>query len=398
MGRTVALVLLCLIGTACTHTTPDVEPGARPLALIESLPPSALKDQLSACAAGPFAPSRFSISHRGAPREFPEHTREGYLAAVTMGAGAIECDVTFTKDNQLVCRHSQCDLHSTTNILETPLASTCRQPFSPATADQPARAECCTSDITLAEFKSLCGRRDRIEPTARSLEQYLDQYAAPGTESEPTACGTLMSHADSIELLAPLDVLFIPELKAPMVSMPHRDMTQAAYMDALINAYRAQGIAPERVRIQSFNPDDLLYLVDRHPEFATNALWLDARGRNPAFAPTLADMRATKQAGINTLAPPMPMLLQVDQQGKLQATEYARLAAQAGLELVTWTFENGQPTDPRNWMYANVRDYLQHDSQMLEILHALHEEVGISGIFSDWPGTTTYYANCLGLE
>ena len=35
-----------------------------------------------------------------------------------MGAGIVECDVTFTKDKQLVCRHAQNDLHTTTNILE----------------------------------------------------------------------------------------------------------------------------------------------------------------------------------------------------------------------------------------------------------------------------------------
>ena len=38
-----------------------------------------------------------------------------------MGAGIVECDVTFTKDGQLVCRHAECDLHTTTNIVATPL-------------------------------------------------------------------------------------------------------------------------------------------------------------------------------------------------------------------------------------------------------------------------------------
>jgi glycerophosphoryl diester phosphodiesterase len=49
-----------------------------------------------------------------------------------MGAGILECDVTFTKDKQLVCRHAQNDLHTTTNILVTPLAKTCIKPFTPA--------------------------------------------------------------------------------------------------------------------------------------------------------------------------------------------------------------------------------------------------------------------------
>jgi glycerophosphoryl diester phosphodiesterase len=27
----------------------------------------------------------------------------------------------------------------------------------------------------------------------------------------------------------------------------------------------------------------------------------------------------------------------------------------------------------------------------------LAKEVGVRGVFSDWPATTTYYANCMGL-
>ena len=30
--------------------------------------------------------------------------------------GVIECDVSFTSDRELVCRHSNCDLHYTTGM------------------------------------------------------------------------------------------------------------------------------------------------------------------------------------------------------------------------------------------------------------------------------------------
>ena len=81
-----------------------------------------------------------------------------------MGAGILECDVTFTKDRQLVCRHAQCDLHTTTNILAVPeLAAKCTQPFTPADpqAGTEASAKCCTSDLTLAEFRTLAARWTR---------------------------------------------------------------------------------------------------------------------------------------------------------------------------------------------------------------------------------------------
>ena len=109
-----------------------VQLGPRPFFLVNEMEDGGLKRQLQKCTAGPFRKSDFSIGHRGAALQFPEHTRESYEAGARMGAGILECDVTFTKDKQLVCRHAQNDLHTTTNILVTPLASTCIKPFTPA--------------------------------------------------------------------------------------------------------------------------------------------------------------------------------------------------------------------------------------------------------------------------
>jgi glycerophosphoryl diester phosphodiesterase len=35
---------------------------------------------------------------------------------------------------------------------------------------------------------------------------------------------------------------------------------------------------------------------------------------------------------------------------------------------------------------------------MYTVLDVLAKEVGIIGIFSDWPATTTFYANCANLR
>jgi glycerophosphoryl diester phosphodiesterase len=121
-----------------------VELGPCPRFLVDAMPPSALKDKRLSCAANPSARSQFSIGHRGAPLMFPEHTVESNRAAARMGADILECDVTFTKDRALVCRHAQNDLHTSTNILATPLASTCITPFTPAAGETKATAECRT--------------------------------------------------------------------------------------------------------------------------------------------------------------------------------------------------------------------------------------------------------------
>ncbi|WP_264755556.1 glycerophosphodiester phosphodiesterase family protein [Psychrobacter sp. FDAARGOS_221] len=97
--------------------------GSRPFYLIDDMDDSPLKQELQACEAQTPKKTDFSISHRGAPLQYPEHTLDGYMAAARMGAGVLECDVAFTKDHELVCRHAQNDLHTTTNILTTPLAN-----------------------------------------------------------------------------------------------------------------------------------------------------------------------------------------------------------------------------------------------------------------------------------
>ena len=149
--------------------------GPRPEFLVNAMRSSSLKTSLEQCLEKPaafFTPHDFSIGHRGACMMFPEHTQEAYVAAIAMGAGIVECDVAVTQDGELVCRHSQCDLHTTTNILVTDLASKCTKPFSPAndSADADASATCCTSDITLAEFKTLCGKMDASDASATTVE------------------------------------------------------------------------------------------------------------------------------------------------------------------------------------------------------------------------------------
>ena len=44
-----------------------------------------------------------------------------------------------------------------------------------------------------------------------------------------------------------------------------------------------------------------------------------------------------------------------------------------------------------------VNDVINNDGDMYTVLDVLAKKVGISGIFSDWPATVTYYANCMGL-
>jgi len=409
--RTAALALGALIvatgaTAAIAAEAPPAQLGPRPFFLVDDMDEGALKDALKQCEAGPFFRTAFSIGHRGAAMQFPEHTRESYVAASRMGAGIVECDVTFTKDRELVCRHSQCDLHTTTDILARPeLAAKCTKPFTPADPANGTKAEamCCTSDITLAEFRTLRGKMDAANTDATTVEAYMDATAAWRTDLYATS-GTLMTHAESIALFKALGVKFTPELKAPSVDMPFDgDYTQDAYAQQMIDEYKSAGIPAGDVFAQSFQLRDVLYWIKNDPEFGAQAVYLDDRNdtlegfdpmKTETFKPTMQELA---DQGVEIIAPPTYMLVTVED-GKIVPSPYAKAAKDAGLKIITWTIErSGTLADGGGFYYQSVKDVTHNSGDTYALLDVLAKDVGVIGVFSDWPATVTYYANCMGL-
>ncbi|MDH3712255.1 MAG: glycerophosphodiester phosphodiesterase family protein [Gammaproteobacteria bacterium] len=389
-----------------------VQLGPRPYYLVDDMDSGHLKGELKQCnnKENRFRKTDFSIGHRGAAMQFPEHTRESYVAAARMGAGILECDVTFTKDRKLVCRHSQCDLHTTTNILVTPLAEKCAIPFDPVTFDvdgnlvTPASASCCTNDITLEEFKSLKGKMDATNSRAASVEEYLD--ATPKWRTDLyTQEGTLLSHAESIELFELLRVKMTPELKSPSVEMPFDgDYTQETYAQQMIDEYKIAGVNAKDVYAQSFNLDDVKYWITNEPRFGRNAVYLDDRYddssfdfRDPStYSPSMEELAAD---GVRIIAPPIWMLIDLDANSEIVPSAYADAAKTAGLNIIAWTLErSGLLGNGGGWYYQSITPVINNDGDMLKVLDVLAQDVGVLGVFSDWPATVSYYANCKELK
>ncbi len=381
--------------------------GPRPFYLVDDMDPGGLKDQLASCDKGSFKRSDFSIGHRGAALQFPEHTKESYQAAARMGAGVIECDVTFTADKALVCRHSQCDLATTTNILATPLAEKCSVPFQPAEYDAdgnlitPVQVQCCTSDITVAEFKTLKGKMDAGDFSATSVEAFMD--ATPSWRTDLYAGnGTVMTHAESIALFKKLGVKMTPELKSPSVAMPYQgSYTQQDYAQQMIDEYSAAGVPAKDVLAQSFNRADVRYWIANDPQFGEQAVYLDGRYDDPAFdhtnpatwSPSMSELAAD---GVQIIAPPLWMLLMLDADGHIVPSAYAKAAKAAGLDIITWTLERSGPlANGGGWYHQTVTGAIDNDGDTFKVLDVLARDVGVIGVFSDWPATTTYYANCI---
>jgi glycerophosphoryl diester phosphodiesterase len=155
---------------------------------------------------------------------------------------------------------------------------------------------------------------------------------------------------------------------------------------------------------QSFRLEDVLYWIAKEPEFGLQAVYLDGRdARLRGF--DISDpetwrpsMRELRQQGVRIIAPPLWMLVRVEN-GEIVPSEYAKQAKAAGLEIITWTLErSGTLTNGGGWYYQTVKSVIENSGDTYELLDVLAKDVGVIGVFSDWPATVTYYASCMKLK
>jgi glycerophosphoryl diester phosphodiesterase len=110
-------------------------------------------------------------------------------------------------------------------------------------------------------------------------------------------------------------------------------------------------------------------------------------------------LRGYKAAGINIWAPAMAALLDLDDDGRIVPSRAARSARAAGLELVTWTLERSGNLAAANngFYYRTIDSAVTREGDVLRVLDVLARDVGVRGVFSDWPATVSFYAGCAGL-
>ena len=384
--------------------------GVRPFYLVNDMDESPLKDELLACKGQLPSKTDFSLAHRGAPLQFPEHTYDGYVASAQMGAGILECDVAFTNDGELVCRHAQNDLHTTTNIVATPLANQCSVPpiiDANGTLTNAADIECRTSDISVRDFKSLTGKMDAANPKATSISAYMNA-TAPWRTDLYSQNGEVLTLKEHIALASSLGMKHTPELKEPVVTMPFNGYSLDTYRQQLIDTYKVAGVPASDVYPQSFNLADIDYWINNEPNYATNAVYLiDDSNESTAgkifdkndpttWKHSLAELKAR---GVNIIAPATWLLVTSDGNGKLLPSAYALQAKANGLDILTWSLERSGPLkNGGGWYYSGLSDAINNDGDIMNVIDVLAQEVVVKGIFSDWPATVSYYANCKGLK
>src|SRR6266705_2126053 len=158
----------------------------------------------------------------------------------------------------------------------------------------------------------------------------------------------------------------------------------------MIDDYKAASISPRIVWAQSFNKDDILYWIKNDPDFGRQAVFLDSANFPPEL-PNAAQLKGYASQGI-----------------RIVPSQYAKYAKAAGLEIITWTLERSgriveevlptKGTPSPSFYFQTTLDALHNDGDLMTTLDVLAKQVGILGIFSDWSGTVSYYASCMGLK
>ena len=182
------------------------------------------------------------------------------------------------------------------------------------------------------------------------------------------------------------------------------DYTQEDYAQQLIDEYKAAGVPAQDVFPQSFNLDDVRYWIANEADFGRQAVYLDGRDAEPGFDVTdpatwSPGMQELADAGVKIIAPPMWMLLALD--GKARS---CRRSMPSGPRRPVSRSSPGRSSargrldGGGGYYYQTVAEAIDNDGDMLQVLDVLAQDVGVIGVFSDWPATVTFYANCMGLE
>ena len=341
------------------------------------------------------------IGHRGASGYLPEHTLQSYALAIKLGADYVEPDLVATKDGHLIARHEP-DITNTTDVAQHPEFADRRRT---AIIDGAEYEGWFASDFTLAEIKTLRA----VQTFPERPQRFNGRFKTP----------TLQEVIDLVKRESrkrDRRIGIYPETKHPTY---HKDLG-LPLEPRLVKILKRAGWDDRRdpVFIQSFeqsnlkrlnrmigvrlvqlvdandvNPDGTLdytapydrpydWTVSGDPELESRTFGFFATDEGLEEISTYADgigpwkryivsTLGTGPDSSRTLAPP---------------TDLIDRAHAHGLLIHTWTFRNEQSRLVSDYEGNPINEYLQF------------YELGIDGVFSDFPDTAFTARELLRVE
>eukprot|EP00928_Gymnodinium_smaydae_P000631 TRINITY_DN10240_c0_g2_i1.p1 TRINITY_DN10240_c0_g2~~TRINITY_DN10240_c0_g2_i1.p1 ORF type:complete len:586 (+),score=84.14 TRINITY_DN10240_c0_g2_i1:63-1760(+) len=404
----------------------------------------------------PLARNDKVLGHRGAALVAPEESYTSLRIGAESGAGYLECDVSPTSDLELVCRHSNCDLDSTTDLVtkHPDLNAKCTEPFVPGSGK---KATCCTFDFTMQELGRLCGIMESgINASAATYADYL--VGPPGYRSEAggDGCHPLLSYKGYLRLLKKSGINAIPELKDTWYDRTESFFRSKGkdiywFADEFANLLSSHGFKPAPRPGEQSEPGQVFgvmqtfdYRIAEHwkktrPEMTVEYMWQvpppaganctggsgngDNHGPNGPGGDCGGEqlLEHLNRLGVNMFSPPIFTLLQNGPNRTIEPSDTARMLQRLGVESIgSWSLERQgcepkeslpykQPVTAENndayiapcwdveaWYYSttNGNSTWQY-VDVLAVLDALFRKVGIKHMFSDFPATVATYVNCI---
>ena len=120
---------------------------------------------------------------------------------------------------------------------------------------------------------------------------------------------------------------------------------------------------------------------------------------DPVFLDALAAEREVvifDNVGTGRTTGPVPESLEDLADG---AADFIAALGLTEVDLIGWSLERDGPLHKGGGFYhKSIRSAVDRDGDTLTVLDVLAKQVGVRGMFSDWPATTTFYASCTGMK
>lgn len=309
------------------------------------------------------------IAHRGASGMRPEHTLAAYELAIEQGADYIEPDIVVTKDSVFIARHEN-EISGTTDVASHPEFASRK---TTKTIDGDKITGWFTEDFTLPELKTLKAR-ERL-PQLRKGNAAYDGLFTVSTLEE------IIALVKRKEKETGRVIGLYPETKHPSYFRSIGHPMEERLVEVLHkHGYRGKNAA---VFIQSFEVGNLkalrkmtevplIQLLGEGGKPYDFQLSGDPRTYTDLITPTGLKEIATYAQGIG---PSKNLILPRDASGKWKTPA----------TLVTDAHAHGLKVHP--WTFRNEKEFLPADCPDMETEIRRFLELGIDGLFSDFPGT-----------
>ena len=185
--------------------------------------------------------------------------------------------------------------------------------------------------------------------------------------------------------------------------MPFGNFTQRDFAAKVVSEYEEYSIMPQHVWLQSATLEDIEYVVSE-TEYGAQAVVLDFDDdRFGVRADDVAFLKDVEKTGAKYVAPPMWKLVAPEDE-KIVASDFAKLLKEREFHIITWTLgrtagplEKPSESADYYWQTLQGQGLNLTAGSRFELLDALYKDVGIKGMFDDWPAVTAFYANCMDI-